>query len=93
MKYTEKFDKDLDIVCGYTDVDLEGRFDHVRAQETNLADLIADIIRTEYDADFGLLNSGTLRSNSVIHKGPITHKMIMNMLPMPDKIVLAKIKG
>jgi len=54
---------------------------------------MADIIRTEYDTDFSLFNCGTLRSNSVIERGYITHKMIMNMLPMPDKVIVIKVLG
>lgn len=54
---------------------------------------MADIIRTEYDSDFSLFNCGTLRSNCIIEKGYITHKMIMNMLPMADKVVVVKVLG
>lgn len=30
---------------------------------------MADIIRGEYDSDFGLTNGGSLRANCVINKG------------------------
>jgi 5'-nucleotidase len=56
---------------GYTDVLIEGRFNHLRSGETNLADFAADILRTEYETDFSLINSGTLRSNALFDRGPI----------------------
>jgi 2',3'-cyclic-nucleotide 2'-phosphodiesterase (5'-nucleotidase family) len=64
-------------VCGYSEVDLDGRFDFVRTSETNISNFIADILYTEYpNTDFALINSGSLRSNSVWKKGPITLKQI-----------------
>ena len=55
--------------------------------------MLADIMRTEYDTDFALMNAGCLRSNSVIPKGYITMKTIMHMFPMPDNILVIKITG
>ena len=72
IKYSEKFDSDLNVPCGYTEINLEGRFDYLRLQETNLSNFMADIIRTEYDSDFSLFNCGTLRSNCIIETGYIT---------------------
>lgn len=72
IRYSEKFNQDLNIACGYTDVDMEGRFSYIRCEETNLSNFMADVIRTEYDTDFCLFNCGTLRSNCVIEQGYIT---------------------
>jgi len=55
------------VVCGYTQVDLEGRFFKIRTGETNLSNMIVDVIRTDLDVDLVLLNSGTLRLDNVIH--------------------------
>ena len=80
--YSKAFDAKLNKVIGYTAVDLEGRFDYLRSQETNLGNWITDIVFSEYEeVDICLINSGTLRYNSVIPKGPITARMIMNLLP------------
>ena len=60
-------------IVAFTDVELEGRFSHVRTQETNLGNLIADLIRTEYlHCDAVILNGGTMRSNSVTPSGHLT---------------------
>ena len=92
--YSKAFDAKLNKVIGYTDVDLEGRFDRLRSQETNLGNWITDIVFSEYEeVDICLINSGTLRYNSVIPKGPITARMIMNMLPWKDTCVILKVPG
>ena len=66
----------------------------MRSEETNLANLIADIVRTEHDnVDLSLLNCGTLRYNSVIPRGEITGRMIANLLPQSDKVVVLRMPG
>lgn len=75
-------------VCAYFDVDLEGRFDHLRYEETNVANFVADLILSEYDnVDIVLLNCGTLRSNAIMPSGDFTLRMMQNLLPMPDKVI------
>jgi 5'-nucleotidase len=83
----------MDIPCGYIETELEARFEFMRTRETNIANWIGDIFRTEYDTDFYLANSGTLRSNYIIEKGPITKKTIMNIFPYLDIIVVAQMTG
>ena len=55
---------------------LEGRFEHIRTRETNLGDLICDIMRDATKADCVILNSGTFRSDAVHETG--TFKMKVN---------------
>jgi len=70
-------DEKLKNVCGFSEVELDGRFEFLRSGETNVANMIADILYTEfYDTDLALINSGTLRSNSVWPSGPITLKQM-----------------
>lgn len=91
---SSELNKKMSEICAYFDVDLEGRFECLRYEETNIGNLVTDIIRTEYDnVDLVLLNSGTLRSNAVIQKGDYSLRMLSDLLPMPDKIVLLKING
>jgi 2',3'-cyclic-nucleotide 2'-phosphodiesterase (5'-nucleotidase family) len=58
-------------VIGYAGVDLEARTSESRTKETNLGNLICDIVRTEHDADIGLIGSGSLRLDEIIPKGPL----------------------
>ena len=81
-------------VCGYFDVDVEGRFDHLRHEETNCANFVSDLIRTEFeDTDLSILNGGTLRSNAVLPAGDVTLRMIQDLLPMADKVVRVRVPG
>lgn len=83
-----------DIIVGYTEVNLEGRFELVRTQETNLGNWIADVFYTEFHGvDIVIQNSGALRCNMVLPKGPLTIKHIANLLPLKDHIVLIRLPG
>jgi len=62
-------------VLGEIDVSLEGRFRHVRTKETNLGNLVTDIMRRKMRTDVALLNSGTLRSDVVHDPGPFRMKV------------------
>ena len=46
-------------------VPLDGRSSVVRTRESALGNLIADLMRQAVSADIALLNSGTIRSDSV----------------------------
>ena len=84
----------MDQVCGYFDVELEGRFEHLRYEETNCSNFVADILRTEFEnCDLSLLNCGTLRTNSVMPAGDVTLRMLQELLPLVDKIVLLRVPG
>ena len=85
---------DLNVQCGYIENDLESRFMYLRTQTTNLANFFGDIFLTEYkDCEFFLGNTGTLRTNYVIEKGPFTKLTLMNIFPYSDYIALVKMKG
>ena len=45
------------------------------------------------NADIALLNSGTLRSDTLHPKGPFKMKDLMSILPMIDPMVVLKISG
>jgi 2',3'-cyclic-nucleotide 2'-phosphodiesterase (5'-nucleotidase family) len=51
----------LDEELGQTLTDLDGRFATVRAQESNLCNLLSDVFRRACSADVCILNSGTFR--------------------------------
>ena len=69
-------------ICGYFDVEIESRFEHLRYEETNCGNLCSDIIRTEFEnCEITLLNCGTLRSNVVIPKGDVTKRTLSDLLP------------
>ena len=59
----------LQQVLGEIDVSLDGRFRQVRTKETNLGNLVTDIMRRKMKTDVAILNSGTLRSDTVHDPG------------------------
>ena len=79
----------LDEVIGEAQVDLQGQGS--RFQETNLGNLIADILRKETQADLALINGGSIRSD--ILKGNIRMKDILSVLPFTDHPVVLKVSG
>ena len=84
----------LDKVVGYVDVDLEGKRKELRSKECKIGNWIADIIQTEYDnVDISLINSGTIRGNFRNDQGEITARMIGNLFPMTDNLVILKLPG
>lgn len=55
--------------------------------------MIADLIRSELNTDFGLGNGGGLRANFVFEKGPLKLSFMTSVLPMTDQIVKCTLPG
>jgi 5'-nucleotidase / UDP-sugar diphosphatase len=55
-KYQDRADAVLDVVIGEAEIDLDG--ENVRKRETNLGDLIADIVRAASGAEITMINGG-----------------------------------
>jgi 5'-nucleotidase/UDP-sugar diphosphatase len=88
-KYSHKVDAVLDRTIGETEVDLDG--EHGRLRETNLGDLVADIMRSAAGAQIALINGGSLRAS--IHRGPIKAKEIYAALPFDNYVVAIRLTG
>lgn len=87
--YNQRILKIYDEVIGEATVDLDG--DNVRSKETNLGNLIADIIRDVSKADIAIINSGSIRGS--IRKGPIRVKDIYSVLPFDNYVLSLKVFG
>jgi len=87
--YEEKADAALDEVVGDAETDLDG--EHVRKRETNLGDLIADIMRETSGAEATIINGGGIRTS--IRKGPIKLRDIYSVLPFDNYIVAVRLTG
>jgi len=88
-KYRDRVDKVLDEPIGTAEVDLDG--EDVRKRETNLGDLIADIMRKTSGADAAIINGGGIRTS--INKGKIRVKDVYSVLPFDNYIVAVKLIG
>jgi 2',3'-cyclic-nucleotide 2'-phosphodiesterase (5'-nucleotidase family) len=87
--YKEKAAGILDEVIGEALEDLKAQ--GARVQETNLGNLVADILRQATRADAALINGGALRTD--ILKGPVRMKDLYAVLPFTNYPVVLKVRG
>jgi len=81
----------LGVVIGETAVDLDGERGNVRTKETNLGNLIADVMRETLDADVTLMNGGGIRAS--IPSGPVTLGDIYTVLPFDNTLAGIEVTG
>jgi 5'-nucleotidase len=96
-KVSNKVDQVMNEVIAKTAVDLEGKRSIVRTQETNLGNLVADILLERaqkikgHAADIMLTNSGGIRTR--IAAGDISKKDLFNLMPFPNTLVIVEVSG
>lgn len=78
------------VVCK-SEYDLHGERADVRTKETNLANLINDIVKLETGAQIVLMNGGNIRAS--IPAGNITKGQVIDVLPFGNYVVTKEIKG
>lgn len=83
----------MDVVLGETAVDLDCRFASIRTRETNIGNFVSDVMRNALKTDVAILNSGTLRADSVIEKGPFKMRDLVSLLPMLDELCVLQLSG
>ncbi len=88
-KYKKRVDAVLNEKIGTAEVDFDG--ENVRRKETNLGDLISDVMRSASGADVALINGGGIRAS--IKKGTIRVKDVYSVLPFDNYIVGIKLTG
>jgi 5'-nucleotidase/UDP-sugar diphosphatase len=88
-KYREKEEALLNEKVGEAEVDLDG--ENVRRMETNLGNLISDIMRYTSGADVTIINGGGIRAS--IKKGELRVKDVYSVLPFENYIVAIKLTG
>ncbi|MDZ7794550.1 MAG: 5'-nucleotidase [Spirochaetia bacterium] len=81
----------LDTVIGETEISLNGERQHVRTQETNLGNLVCDIIRENTGADIALYNGGGIRDSADL--GEITLETAMAILAFDNEVVTLEMTG
>jgi len=88
-KYKQKVKAVLNERVGEAEVDVDG--ENVRRRETNLGNLIADIMRHASGADVTIINGGGIRTS--IKKGEIRVKDVYSVSPFDNYIVAIKLTG
>ncbi|KAF0189072.1 MAG: hypothetical protein FD168_1291 [Desulfobulbaceae bacterium] len=88
-RYSAQVDVIFNQKAGVSKVDLiqEG----ARMQETNLGNLVADIVRKTTGAQVALINGGSLRTG--LSKGEITFRQVHAALPFNNYLVAVKMSG
>ena len=90
-RWNEELQKRLNQVVGQTDVAWDGERASVRVKETNLGNLVADIIRDATGADMALTNGGGIRAS--INPGAITVADVYNVLPFDNTLAVIELRG
>ncbi len=81
----------LDTEIGETEVFLNGIRQHVRTMETNLGNLITDIIRENTGADIAVYNGGGIRDSADL--GPITLEDATEILAFENNVETVRMSG
>ncbi len=89
--YKKELEEKLSVVVGESLVALDGERANVRTRETNLGDLIADMMRQAGQADIALTNGGGIRAS--IDKGPVAVGEIFTALPFDNTLVVLEVSG
>ncbi|TYL37180.1 bifunctional metallophosphatase/5'-nucleotidase [Natronococcus pandeyae] len=76
-----------------TDVPLDVRVDTNYGTESAFGNLATDAMREYADADLAILNPGGIRTNDVYGPGEIDGLDVLNILPFPNRLVVAEVTG
>ena len=91
--FEDRLDKALDTVIGTTGVAFDATSDHLRTGETNIGNLVADLVRADVGADIAIVNAGTIRGDRVYPAGPVTRRTLVGLLPFGNVISEVAVTG
>ncbi|NLB73319.1 MAG: multifunctional 2',3'-cyclic-nucleotide 2'-phosphodiesterase/5'-nucleotidase/3'-nucleotidase [Firmicutes bacterium] len=89
--YNKELEVKLSEVIGEAAVALDGERANVRTRETNLGNLVADVMREAGAADIALTNGGGIRAS--VKAGPITVGDVFTVLPFDNTLVVMEVTG
>jgi 2',3'-cyclic-nucleotide 2'-phosphodiesterase (5'-nucleotidase family) len=78
-------------VIGRSLVTLNGETSQVRTRETNLGNLLTDLVRAEFGTEVALINSGQIRDS--IAPGTVDLQRVLRVLPFNSSLVTFTITG
>jgi 2',3'-cyclic-nucleotide 2'-phosphodiesterase (5'-nucleotidase family) len=89
--YRVEASRGMDRVLGRAAVPFDGDRSHLRSRETNLGDLVADVIREAAGAEIAIVNGGAVRAG--IPEGPVTLAHLYNVLPFDNHVLSFLLTG
>lgn len=89
--WNEQLQARLGSVIGSSNIDWDGERASVRTQETNLGNLVADVIRNAAGSDIAVTNGGGIRAS--IPAGDIRVADVYNTLPFDNSLVVVEMMG
>jgi 2',3'-cyclic-nucleotide 2'-phosphodiesterase (5'-nucleotidase family) len=90
---TSKLQAKLARSVGWTACPLDARFTTVRTRESNIANLVCDVMRSYHGADCALMAAGTVRGDQIYPPGAIRVRDITNCFPFEDPVVFLRLEG
>ena len=92
--YASELSKELDIMIGTSETELDSRKASLRTGETAIGNLIADAMRAAVGADIGLTNGGGIRGNKIYAPGSkLSRRDILTELPFGNRTLLLELTG
>jgi 5'-nucleotidase/UDP-sugar diphosphatase len=91
QSYARKLEEQSGRTVGRSLVTLDGEIEHIRTRETNLGNLLADLLRAEFGTDVALINSGQIRDS--IPPGPVDLRRVLRVLPFQSSTVTFMLTG
>ena len=91
--YRSQLSAELMRAIGMSTVALDARRATVRAEESNLGNLIADVLRAWGSADVALQNGGGIRGDRLYEPGVLTRGTVIENLPFNNTAVLLRVSG
>lgn len=89
--YSRNLEEQSATMIGRSLVTLDGESSRVRSGETNLGNLLADLLRAEFGTEVALVNGGQIRDS--IPPGPVDLKRVLQVLPFNSSMVTFTIAG
>jgi 2',3'-cyclic-nucleotide 2'-phosphodiesterase (5'-nucleotidase family) len=92
--YDDRLSKELDVVIGTTETELDSTRAVIREREAAIGNLFSDAIREAVGAQVAITNGGGIRANKQYPPGTrLTRRDILSELPFGNKTVKLEIRG
>ena len=83
----------MENVIGHFKNAVDARSSFLRTGEAPLGNFVADSMRWFLRTDAALINSGSIRSNTVYPASPVTDKMLTALIPYDDMLYIVSVTG